>query len=435
MKRLLLVSYEFPPKGGTQSQTVAKYARALSDRGWDVTVLTVADPPTSLLDHELLDEVADRVTILSAFSLEPTRLVQLLRDKRSSKMTRRHLPASAGSRGYTSAPRWLIALIRTFLVPDEKVGWTPWAVREGERAHAQRPFAAILSSGPPVSTHGVAWRLKRRLGIPWVAHMMDPICDGYASRPATPLHRALLRAYERKVVTRADAAAIATEGMRAALLARNPDSAECVSVVGNIFDPRDFTRDSYSEHGGFVISYVGAFQLTITPDVFLDALAVLVAKDQQFAHDVRVRFVGPRDPETERAVTARNLQELVERTGFVSHRDAIAAAGNSDVLLLVLGPEPAASDILTSKLPEYLATRRAVLALVPNGVAGDLVAAAGAGEVVAPTDVAGTASALKRLHEKWKNGSLPTPNGRVVELHSLDVQADKLDHVLRSVLS
>ncbi len=447
--RLLLVSYEFPPKGGTQSQWVAKLAAGLADRGWKVEVLSVADPPTALLDEGLLDEVAGRVSVTRTYSLEPTRLVQAFRRLKSQRYelatdsavdhspkgaSKRPRQATPGTRSYTSAPPWLVKLAKALFVPDEKVGWVPWAVSAGVNLHAEKPFNVVVTTGPPHSAHIIGRRLKRRLHIPWIANLMDPIVDYYAFKPATPLNAYSTRRYERRLLKHVDRATIATETMRRGLLQRNPDAAGRVSVLPNCFDPADFHNRHVRDSKRFVISYVGVFQLTISPDVFLEAVAALAARDARFAHDVRVRLVGPQDAQTDRAIETTGTEDLVDQAGFLSHAAATRAMAEADVLLLVLGPEPEASAILTSKLPEYLASGRAILALVPEGEAADLVRRAGAGEVVAPDSVEAVGAALGRLYRRWQDGALPRPDPRVVAEYACGPHLSDLDKLIRGLL-
>jgi len=438
--RLLLVSYEFPPKGGTQSQWVTKLAVGLAERGWEVEALSVADPPTALLDEDLLDEVAHRVRVTRTYSLEPTRLVQAFRRLGGRDRARAGESAQPlrdpphGARSYTSAPPWLVKLAKALFVPDEKVGWVPWAVSAGVNLHAEKPIDVVVTTGPPHSAHIIGRRLKRRLHIPWVANLMDPIVDYYALKPATPLNASFTRRYERRLLKHVDRATIATETMRRGLLQRNPDAAGRVGVFPNCFDPADFHNRHVRDSKRFVISYVGAFQLTITPNVFLEAVAALAARDDRFADDVRVRLVGPRDAQTDRAIETTRTEDFVDRVGFLSHAAATRAMVEADVLLLVLGPEPEASAILTSKLPEYLASGRAVLALAPEGEAADLVRRAGAGEVAAPNSVEAVGAALGRLYRQWQDGALPRPDPRVVAEYGCGPHLSDLDKLIRSLL-
>lgn len=436
MKRVLLISYRFPPEGGAQSQSVAKLAKGLAERGWELEVLTVLNPPTYLVDDHLLAELPHTVHIRRAYSLEPTRLVQAFRRIKTALVSRRASaePPSAqrGARYYTSLPRGVVDLAKALFVPDEKVGWTPWAVREAMRIHSEKPVDVIVSDGPPYTAHGIAWRVARRLHLPWLAILMDPVFGCYAFPPATPIHAILMRRYERKICKRAAHLTIATEGMRRDMIGRNPEVEGRVTVCSNGYDPKDYEEPAPGPHEGFVISYVGAFQRSITPDLFLDAVARLLGQDDSFSRDVRVRLVGPRHAGIDHTVARYDLDSVVEQAGPVSHAEAVQQMRASDVLLLILGPEPESCAILTTKLPEYLAAGKPVLALVPvDGVAADTVRRARAGEVADPRDPHAAADALAHMYRMWKTGTLPVPTPDVVGEFSWDAQLREVDRILR----
>lgn len=446
--RLLLVSYEFPPKGGTQAQHVAGLARGLAREGWEVEVVTVADPPTPLVDSAALAAVlADGVRVRTAYSLEPTRALQWLRRLRGSGSATPAAPgatsaasgapaaAASGARGYTSLPRPVIRAIQALFVPDEKVGWSPYAIRVIGTANCERPFDAILSSGPPFTAHSIALRASRELSIPWVADVRDPIVGGYFFRPATSLNARLMRRFESRVVHGATHVVTATEWITGEVLRRFPELAGRIETLPNAFDPAAFSGPAPERDAAhFTIAYVGTFQATIRPHAFLDAIARLRDAGSPAFADLHARFVGPRDPDTDEAVTERGLGAVVERTGFVPQRAAFEAMRAADVLLLVLGPEPASAGILTSKLPEYLGAGRPVLALVADGIAADVVRRSGAGEIVQPRDPAAIAGAIERLHVAWRAGTLPAPRAAVVAEFDRDRIVASLSGILHSAV-
>ena len=433
MRRLLLIAYGFPPVSRVDSYGAAARARGLAKRGWEVHVLTVADPPTFLLDDSLVASLPPNVIVHRAWSLEPTRVLQALRSRPSGASTTKP-EAGKAARSYTSLPQWLVRFFRSLFFPDEKVGWTPWAVRMGQDLHRDTPFDAIVSTGPSYSAHVVGRKLAAKTRLPWLAVLMDPIVGCYAFPPVTPLHAWLFRRFETQIANEARAVAIATRPWAEALAERNPTARRRVFVFSNGFNPADFDTPPPPPHDGFLVSYVGTFQLSIRPDVFLDAVALL-RRDPAFARDIRIRFVSPLDPQTSEALAARGLDDLVERTGLLGHTAAIAKMREADVLLFVLGPEEESKGILTGKLPEYLAAGRMILGLAPEGVASEAIRRSGCGVVVAPDDVDGVAAALREMYELWLAGRPLVPDPRVVAQFDAERSFDRLDSVLSTLVS
>lgn len=435
MPHVLLITYEFPPKGGPGVHRPLKTAKYLSRMGWEVTVLTVKDPLGGMMDDTLLAELPPGVRVERAWSLEPTRLVAALRRLKGARRAGGGGAAPSGTRGYTSLPHGAIRFVQAFFVPDEKVGWTPWAVAAARRVHAEAPVDVILASGPPFSAYGVAWRVSRQLKVPWVGDLRDPIVGGYFFRPATPLHGWLMRRYERKVARRAAHVVTASEGFTSEFVARHPEVAGRASTITNGFDPDDFAACAREPHGGFVLSYVGTFQGTVRPDTLLDAIVALRERGAAVADDLRVRFVGALDPETGEAISRRGLGDVVTRVGYVPHGEAVAEMCSADVLFEVRGLEPESSGMIPGKLLEYLASGSAVLALLaPGSTPAGILARAGAGEVVHPGDVEGVAAALERLHARWREGTLPVPDSEVVAEFDRAKLVGRLGEILTGVV-
>lgn len=441
MKRLLLIAYEFPPKGGTQAQHAAKLASGLSSRGWDVTALTVADPPAPMLDPALAKETAAAGVITrTAYSLEPTRVVQWLRARRrkpTGAAPTAAAPAS-GARSYTSLPRWAIRLVQALFVPDEKIGWKPYAVAEALRLHRECPFDAIIATGPPYSAYSIARTVSQRTGVPWVCDLRDPIVGTYFFVPLTPLNAWQMRRFERRVALSASRILIATRGIGTGLTSRIPEVAERISLIWNGFDPADFPAlapAAAPARATMTIGYVGTFQGSIRPDTFLSALATLRAEDPAFASDVRIRFVGASDTDTTATIDRLGLDDVIERTGFASHAQATAEMRSADMLLQVLSDDPALLLAIGSKLPEYLASGSAILLLAPaEGEAAEIVTRAGAGIVVPHDDVAAITESLRSLHAAWRAGSLPSADPAVTAEFDRTRLFDEVDAILTAVV-
>lgn len=434
MRRVLLITYGFPPVTRVQAQGAARLARGLAAHGWDVHVLTVKDPPTHLIDKTPTSSAPTSATVHTAYSLEPTRILQALRRLRGHGETSNAAASSqAPERSYTSLSPGIVRLLRACFRPDEKIGWAPFAVDLALKLHAETPFAAVISTGPPYTDHVIARAIARKTSLPWLAVLMDPIVGCYAFPPVNNAHARYFMRLERSVAQEAGAIAVATQPWIDQLVERNPGSASKCIELPNSFDPAAFAGPPPPAHDGFVVTYVGTFQLTIRPDDLLDAVVEL-RRDAEIARDLRVRFVGPTDPQTDAAIAARGLGDVVERTGLLGHGEAIAEMRAADLLVLVLGPEEESRGILTGKLPEYLAAGQPILAIAPQGVATATVLEAEAGEAVSPGDVAEVETSLRRAYARWKTGRISRPNPDVVaRFDQTRIMAD-LDCVLADLV-
>jgi glycosyltransferase involved in cell wall biosynthesis len=433
MSRVLLVTYEFPPLGGVGLQRVLKLAKYLPAAGWDVSVVTVADPPGTLLDESLLSELPDGVLIHRVWSLEPTRVLQWLR--RTKREDHEASPATTSGMA-SSLPPWVIKTVQALFVPDEKRLWRGPARRAAARAVETESCTAVISSGPPNTAHLVAQDVARRTRRPWIADMRDPWMDNYFYCPPTGIHRRLQARLERQVVVNADRVLTVSEPMAADLRRRYPHlPANRVVVVPNGFDPADMpvapSADASHAHGRpLVVTYLGMFQGSITPKSFLKGAAAAMQTGRIPKDGLVLRHIGAGSSASDVAA-ALGMPQLVRAEGFLPHREALRRAAEADVLLLVLPPGEVARPIVTGKLFEYLALRRPILALAPDGAAADIVREAGGGFVVDPDDPGAIADQIVSIYDAVSSGAqMPLPDERVVARFDRRRQAETVARLL-----
>src|SRR5262245_3771627 len=167
-RRVLLVSYTFPPVGGAGVQRVTKFAKFLPRCGWDVTVLTAENPSVPLFDESLARDVPPETAICRAQTWEPGYAVKA--------SLAGQVPRNGTAGGWR--PGWwlkagLRRLVGLALQPDPQILWKPNATRAGIQTLKVRPHHAILVSGPPFSAFLTARELSRRSGLPLIVDYRD----------------------------------------------------------------------------------------------------------------------------------------------------------------------------------------------------------------------------------------------------------------------
>ncbi len=405
MPKVLVLAYYFPPLGLSGVQRTLKFVKYLPHYGWQPVVVTAAPRGYLAFDPSLLSDAPSHLPILRTPSLDPLALFG-----RGSPDAAGHgiVPREALRQGLARAAKALF-------LPDNKLGWLPFAVRAGTAAiRAHRP-QVLFSTAPPPTSHLAAALIKGQSRLPLVLDFRDLWSDNPFEWHATPLHRGLNRTLERLALRAADAMVAIHEPMLAALQTRAPRRPERRDrVISHGYDPEDFTDVKATSRDRFTVTYAGTFIEGITPEPFLRALADLVRQHPAWRSRIHARFLGLPRTETVALVKALGLGDLVTIEGYLAHRHATAALVESHLLWLTVPPDERYAGVCTSKLYEYLGARRPILALVPEGVAASVIRAAGAGRVVAPHDVAGIAAALEAFYKAWKQRRLkPTPEAAV----------------------
>jgi len=395
VKRLLLVAYYFPPLVVAGTFRALRLARYLPRAGWNVTVVSGKPTLRLLKDAGLEREIPPEVQVLRATSIEPRNALLALHQIGLGSVARRVEP-------------W-------FMLPDDQRGWAPFALAAARRAHAAAPFDAVITTSAPYSAHLVG-RALRRAGLPWLADFRDEwTTNPYLSgRYPTGWHLRESQRLERAVLEEADRVVSVSEPCLAGLRRAAPGQPDGkFRVLPNGYDAAHFPAHDARRPERFRIVFTGTFYGHHTPRVFLEGLTRACADGRVRADDVEVVFAG-HTAGLERIGAALPLPVRVVE--HLPHGEAVALMRDAAVLLLVLS-DAGGPGIYTTKLFEYLAARRPILALVPvAGVAADLVRKSRSGTVVAPDDPRAVADALARLYSAWQEGGIPhDPDLSVIE--------------------
>ncbi len=352
MRRVLMISYYFPPLGGIGSVRAVKFARYLPEFGWDPVIIT---PRNGAYYRDPTLEFDERKVVRTP-SLEISRTAKRMIG--SARGDTR--PAEVGptmDRVRRLVARWVYR-------PDAQVGWYPFALASARRALREQGCDLIFSSSFPITAHLVALRVHQESGIPWVAEFRDLWTD--LSRYDSQWRRRRDQATERRLLGASTGVVTVSDGYAKILLERG---ARCVSVITNGFDPEDFTRGPAS--AGPVATYMGTYY-SDRQDLRA-ALGVLgeLSRSGPLAGLV-VRFIGDLPDSLRGPLIGAGLADSARCTGFIPHRDALRYLGDSTLVLLAgplsnAFPGSAIQGHIAAKVFEYLGSRRPILYVGDGG--------------------------------------------------------------------
>jgi glycosyltransferase involved in cell wall biosynthesis len=399
MKKLLLVSFHFPPFNAIAAVRTGKFARFLLERGWDVRVIAARSEAPETLPLEI---PADRVLHTSWTNVDALldRLLRLDR-RRASEAPSTQGPPAPGTGGL----RRRLGALRSalFHLPDNRIAWLPEALGRAQPFLGDWRPDLVYASAPPATTLLVARSLARRYAVPWIAEFRDLWVDNpYYEFPAW--RRRLEALWERRVV--GDAAALVTVSSiwRDQLRAK---FGKTVSLAMNGFAPEDMPRDlpaPAAADGKLRILYTGMIYPGYRdPRPLFEAIARL--DDARDA--VEVEFVGTDLASVAGLAAAAGVAAHVRISPAIPYREALRRQSRADVLLHLQWNDPRESGTISGKLFEYLGARRPVLGLgYDRGEVAALLAEHGRGVVL--NDPGAIAGQLRRwLAEKRAGGIAP----------------------------
>lgn len=436
MRRVLVVSYYFPPSGGPGVQRVLKFVKYLREFGFDPTVLTVEEGAYPQHDEKLADEIPTGVAVHRTRALDPFGIYALLTGR-----TKKDAVMVGGVRregGFVErAASWVRANV---FLPDARVGWVPFAVREGVRLHRSQPFDAVFTSGPPHSAHLVGRKLKRRTGVAWMADFRDLWTDSnfYDQLPLTNTARRLDSRFERCVLSESDRVTTVSSFWKDVLLEKSGREDSDIAVVQNGFDEDDFSISADTEQPQsdvFTLAHVGSLYDSRNPQTLWPVLKQLREKGE--VERLRVCLVGTVGSRIREEILSTGLEDIVEFVDYVSHSEAVRIMHEAAALLLVVEPFQNNLGMITGKLYEYVASGTPVLAIgPPGGDAANLLDETDAGRLFARDDVQAMSDFLVDRYGRWMSGErTPRPSSGTLRRFTRRTQTEQLANVFNDAIN
>ena len=435
MRRVLVVSFDFPPRRTSAVYRVTNLTKHLLEHGWQPTILTITGNRGDAEDPRMLADFPAQIRV------ERTSCLEISAWENTAGVGVRALGGLQSKEQDQRQPlwdRWLRScgrLVRSCLYfPDDTVGWVPLGLARAIELHLQNRFDAVYTTSPPRSGPVIGLLLKILLGIPWVAEFRDPWYP-----PPGPWRRRFERALLQRILRRADKIVVISRGNAEEMERSHGVSKAKVAVVSNGYDEKEFDcldgeRSALLEPGHFHLSHFG----TVYPNFsgrFFEALAGLLGEHPELRDRLRVNVIGFSDDVVQQCAARADLQGVVRLHGFVPHHEALGSMQSSDCLLVFLGNRDVARLSGLGKIYDYLRVGRPILAVAFEGGTQELIEEAQAGWVVNPEDPEAIKRALKAVVSNGPGSGNPRPSRpEFVEQFRYDRLAGRLAEVLNAAV-
>ena len=392
MKKVLIISYYFPPSGGPGVQRVLKFVKYLPQFGWEPIVLTVEGGDFPARDESLLKEIPPSTKVYRTKIFEPYRLYRKLTGKpAAAPVDVENIPLGDKKRSLTES---IAGFVReTFFIPDARIGWYPYAVPNALEIIKEEKVDAIYSSSPPYTSAVIARELHKRTGLPWIAGFRDPWI-GFISSPDRWFFPKRIDKYlERSVYEEANLVECAWRGIVKDFQDKYPhvNPLKCLHLP-NGFDPDDYPQDDEKPHEQFTVVYTGSMYGRRNPATFLRALEELVQEGKVNERNIQLKFVGRFGAEVKSMLNATTLRNAIEVVPYVTHSESIQYLLKADCLLLIVDESKESSEIVPGKIFEYLGAYRPILALAEKGAIAEILEETKSGKAIPNQDI----DAIKR---------------------------------------
>ncbi|MBE4947843.1 glycosyltransferase family 4 protein [Chryseobacterium culicis] len=403
-KKILIITYYWPPAGGPGVQRWLKFAKYLPDFGWKPIIYTPENPSYPLLDETLMKDVPENIEMVRTRIWEPYQLAEKL-NKSNKKFKAGQFDVGKNQSWKSKLSIWVRG---NFFIPDARVFWVKPSIKFLEKYLKDNTIDTIVTSGPPHSLHLIGLGLKSKMpNLKWIADFRDPWTEisYYKHLKLTKSSDKKHRQLERAVFKNADIT-LATSYTDAENFRKAGANAACITNGFDESDSENKVKAQKSENQ-FTLSYIGVLEQLRNPENLWKALDELIKENADFAVDFRLKFVGRIDDKILHAIENSSLKNHILNLGYLAHGKAVEEMQNSDLLLITNFPNESSKGIIPGKIFEYLASGKQILSFGPEKAdVAKILEETKAGKHFNYQDTEMVKKFILEKFELWKSGSL-----------------------------
>jgi len=360
-KKVLIITYYWPPAGGPGVQRWLKFVKYLPNFDVEPIVFIPKNPNYPIVDESLLSEILNDVTILKHPIKEPYKWANILSKNRSNTISK----GIISEQKKQSIVESIMLYIRgNFFIPDARVGWVSSSVKYLSKYIKEEGINTIITTGPPHSLHLIGLKLKTQCQqLKWLTDFRDPWTTiGYHSQLKLTKRSQKKHVYlEKCVLEQSDQIIVTSFKTKAEFKGKTNTPIE---VITNGYDD-DYTGIPNLD-SKFTISHIGSLLSKRNPEVLWRILERITKIHPTFRHDFQLNLIGTVSQTVLDTLHKFNLLSYANLLGYVSHNQCLAYQRSAQVLLLIEIDAKETQCIIPGKLFEYLHAKRPIIAIGPK---------------------------------------------------------------------
>ncbi len=360
MKKVLIISYYWPPAGGPGVQRWLKFATYLPDFGIQPVLYVPENPTYPITDKSLLKEVPKDIEILRKPIVEPYAWAKVFSKKHTETISSGII---SENKKQSVLQKFLLYIRGNFFIPDARKFWIKPSVRFLKKYISENKIDAIITTGPPHSLHLIGHALKVKTGLPWITDFRDPWTSiGYHDKlKLTDYSQKKHKALERKVLQDCDHVITTSPTTKTDFEKITDTPITCITNGFELEGDLKIAPDT-----AFSLSHIGSLLEKRNPLILWKVLGNLKKEDKDFGKALKIKLAGRVSETVIESIKSYGLEENLELLGYVSHEEALQLQRKAQVLLLIEINSEETKAIIPGKVFEYLAARRPILAIGPE---------------------------------------------------------------------
>ena len=412
-KKILIITYYWPPSGGPGVQRWLKFVKYLPEFGWKPTIFIPENPSYPIVDETLEKEVSKDLEIIKTKIWEPYQIAEFF-GKDNKKFKAGQFDVGKNQSWKSKLSIWVRG---NFFIPDARVFWVKPSVEFLKKYLKENHFDAFVTTGPPHSLHLIGLELKKEFpNFKWIADFRDPWTEisYYKHLKLTKSSDKKHRDLEQQVFKTADITLATSftdvenfrkKGANSFCITNGFDEDASTPLSMTTQNPQTLKRSNTQTK--FTLSYIGVLEQLRNPEILWNVLGELIKENKNFKDDFELKFVGRIDDKILEKIENSELKNSVKNLGYLSHSAANAEMRNSALLLITNFPDETAKGIIPGKIFEYLQAGNQILSFGPkDGDVKKILEETNAGKHFSYDDSEPLKSFILEKYQDWKNGNL-----------------------------
>jgi len=394
-EKILIISYYWPPSGGSGVQRWMYFSKYLSKFNYKPIILSVNPSYASYpsIDKSLENQVQN-IELHKTFSLEALKFYRYF-------YSDRRIPQSVIPKK-TFFDKILAFIRLNLFIPDARIGWNPFAIRKALKIIRDQNIKYVITTGPPHSTHLIGLKIKKITGVKWLADFRDPWQEIFYLKDYFRFNfiKNLDLRLEKKVLRSSDGI-ITTVGDQYHTILKNKTLVkQKFFSIYNGYDKQEFDKVKSNRPDYFNIVFTGVLSENNNYNIFLKAIQRLdpLKKYQK----IKFTLAGHVD---NHIIDFFSKFIDTQSVGYLPHNQAIKLMKSSHLLVNFNYQGTHAPDMISGKLLEYLATGSPILNISHvNSESESLISLSENSATFSENDLDKIVSYISKSYTTWLKG-------------------------------
>ena len=424
-KKILIISYYWPPAGGPGVQRWLKFAKYLPEFNISPVLFVPENANYPIKDNSLKSEVSKDLEIIKLPIFELSNFFPSLKSLNSIRS------GNISKNKNQSILQKVVFFIRgNFFIPDMKIFWKRNSVNFLKKYLSENNIETIITTGPPHSIHLIGLELKRKLNINWISDFRDPWVNlNYLNRfHLLPFVKEYHKKLRDKVINNSDAVIVTSKRLKDLY-------SEINSSIFQVTNGYDYNKPVIKLDKKFSISHVGSFYNERNPEFLWDIIDELSENLQGFKEDLQINLIGNNNKKIKQNLSKRVFNDCVVCYDYVEHKKAIEFMCSSQVLLMLEVDDDESSYAIPGKLFDYLNSNRPIISIGPEqSEVREILSNTGSGKFFNYKDYNSLKLYIEKLYENYVNNLCSSNNNYNIDNYNRKNLTSKLVEVINKIV-